>query len=185
MERTERPLSPKETARVLDLGDSTLRKWCIAIEKEGYYFSRTENKRRVFYDDERLMLHQFKHLVQVQHLSIENAAKIVASKAQDNASSQQNSDSTDITVRDYNEQMQKLVTFIDEQTKHIALQEEYIRRQEAFNARLLERLEEQDRRNEERLKERDNQLMNTLEEMRRNNAEKKNKSIWSRLFTGD
>ncbi|MCP3033434.1 DUF3967 domain-containing protein [Halobacillus sp. A1] len=187
MVRTDKPYTPGEMARVLNVGDSTLRKWCIAVEKEGYFFSRTENKRRVFYENERLLLHSLRELVQVQFISIDNAAKIVASKYNQTPFEQVDSDNNVPALRPDSEQVQRMMSFIEEQQEHIQRQESYIQRQENFNKELLERLGEQHERIEERLKERDRTLMETLNELQEQKRldQDKPKSFWNRMFGGE
>ena len=75
--------SPKDMADILGIGDSTLRKWCIALEENELFFARTENNKRLFTDQDIVILKNFRDLVKVQNMSIENAAMIVASKYKD------------------------------------------------------------------------------------------------------
>lgn len=75
--------SPSDLVKILDVSDSTLRKWCIAIELQGYLFNRTDNNKRVFVDRDLVVLKHFRNLVQVQFMTLENAANIVATKYQD------------------------------------------------------------------------------------------------------
>ncbi|MCP3742792.1 MerR family transcriptional regulator, partial [Rossellomorea sp. BNER] len=65
---------------MLNIGDSTLRKWCISLEEHEYFFSRTDNNRRMFFDKDIIVLKHLRELVQVQFLSLENASKVVTSK---------------------------------------------------------------------------------------------------------
>src|SRR5690606_41940610 len=58
--------SPKDMAKILDIGDSTLRKWCIALEENDLFFARTENNKRLFTDQDIVILKTFRDLVQVQ-----------------------------------------------------------------------------------------------------------------------
>lgn len=75
--------SPKDMADILGIGDSTLRKWCIALEENELFFARTENNKRLFTNQDIVILKNFRDLVKVQNMSIENAAMIVASKYKD------------------------------------------------------------------------------------------------------
>lgn len=70
MGRTGYLSSPNEVANLLGVGGSTLRKWCLAIEAQCYYFGRTENQKRVFNEKDITVLKHFKHLVQVQNMSL-------------------------------------------------------------------------------------------------------------------
>lgn len=70
MQETEKPLSPKEASISLGIGDSTMRKWCLALETNEYFFSRTENTCRVFFENENdmIVLRHLRQLVQEQNL---------------------------------------------------------------------------------------------------------------------
>lgn len=69
----------KEVALHLDIETSTLRKWCIALEKYGYEFERNEKEQRIFYHRDILALSELKTLLKERYL-FENAAKAVATK---------------------------------------------------------------------------------------------------------
>jgi len=80
MEGTETPYSAKEIVARLDIGDSTLRKWCLALEEQNYNFIRTDQNKRMFTEKDSYVLTQFKHLVKDKNMSINNAASIIAAK---------------------------------------------------------------------------------------------------------
>ena len=154
MDVTEKPISPGDVHVALDIGDSTLRKWCLALEKQGYYFTRTDNNRRVFFEKDLEVLKHFRHLVKVQNFSLENAAIVVASKYKEKegtVSEQPNSKNANVLPT---EQLQELVSKLLD----------HVERQEDFNRELLKRLEEQQRYIEERIDKRDRLLMQTLRE---------------------
>ena len=135
----------------LDVGDSTLRKWCIALEEEGYLFSRTDNNKRVFFERDLVVLRHFQKLVQVQNLSMQNAARIVAPKFKDQPFEQENSENTVPALRSDTETLNKVFEEI-EQLKDL-------------NRQLLKRLDEQQSYIEERLSKRDAILMESLREV--------------------
>jgi hypothetical protein len=62
-ETTEKAYSPKEMSITLDIGDSTLRKWCIALENNGYGFIRNDQKNRVFVEGDLVVLRHFQNLI--------------------------------------------------------------------------------------------------------------------------
>lgn len=157
MNRTDRPYSPKEVIIDLDIGDSTFRKWCIALEEAGYLFSRTDNNRRVFFDRDHIVLKQFQNLVQVQNMSLQNAAIIIASKYKDEPSDNKNTENTDIALRSGNEVIENLferIGTLEEQQKELL----------DMNRHLISRLEEQHKYIEERLNKRDSILMESIRE---------------------
>jgi DNA-binding transcriptional MerR regulator len=149
--------TPKEIANMLNIGDSTLRKWCISLEEHGYFFSRTDNKRRMFFDKDIIVLKHLRELVQVQNLSLENAAKVVTTKYKqdkEEASEQQNSENDE---RSLESDTQKIMDKLEQL--------------EAFNKTLLdtvakqqEYIEERLNKHEEQLEKRDSMLMESLRE---------------------
>lgn len=154
MDITEKPISPKDVHVVLDIGDSTLRKWCLALEKQGYHFPRTDNNRRVFYERDLEVLRHFRNLVKVQNLSLENAAIVVASRfKQEEGTLSEQKNNENAPVLPSGEVKEMIAKLLD-----------HIERQEAFNKELLQRLEEQQRYIEERIDKRDQLLMQTLRE---------------------
>lgn len=148
MEGTEKPIPAKDVYISLGIGDSTLRKWCLALESQDYIFSRTDNNKRLFSEKDLVVLRHFRNLVQVQNFSIENAAIIVTSKFKESPSDNTNSENNVPAMRDSNEVIGKLM--------------EHIERQEEFNQKLLKRLDEQQKYIEERLEQRDSLLMDSI-----------------------
>jgi DNA-binding transcriptional MerR regulator len=149
--------TPKEIANMLNIGDSTLRKWCIALEEHEYFFSRTDNKRRMFFDKDIIVLKHLRELVQVQNLSLDNASKVVTSKYnqdEENASAQQNSEND---KRSLQNDTQKIMNKLEQL--------------ESFNKTLLDTIDKQQKyieerlnKHEERLEKRDSMLMESLKE---------------------
>jgi hypothetical protein len=145
-------LSPKEMTDVLNIGDSTLRKWCMALEEQHYFFSRTDNNRRLFLDRDRIVLKKFRDLVQVQNMSMQNAAIIVAAKYKDDAFEQTNSENGVMDMRS---------SVID-----LAEMKQEMEQLKDLNKQLLKRLEERDQYIDERLEKRDSQIISLLKELK-------------------
>src|SRR3954447_2625467 len=76
-ERTEKAYSPKEMFTTLDIGDSTLRKWCIALEKNGYGFIRNDQNRRIYVEGDLVVLRHFQNLIKQHNMQLDNAAILV------------------------------------------------------------------------------------------------------------
>lgn len=148
---TDKPYTPQDINMQLDIADSTLRKWCLALEEEGYLFSRTDNNRRVFFDHDIVVLRHFQKLVQVQNLSMQNAARIVAPKFREAAFEQKNSNNAVPAMREDSPVISKVLEEI-EQLKEL-------------NKKLINRLDEQQTYIEERLNKRDAILMESLREV--------------------
>ena len=171
----DKPYSPKEVAALLDVGDSTLRKWCLAIEEEGFLFSRTDKNRRVFFDRDIVLFKEFKNLVQVQFLSMKNASMIVVSKHEGNAFEQKNTKNAVLDNRSNNDKIEQMANDI-EQLKDL-------------NKQLLNKLDEQQKYIEERLNKRDSLLIESLREAKETKQllyekqeQEKKKYFWSKLF---
>jgi DNA-binding transcriptional MerR regulator len=157
MNKTHYQYSPKEMSDLLGVGDSTLRKYCIAIENHNYFFSRTDNQRRVFFDKDVVVLKAFRDLVKVQNMSMENASAIVASKYKDETSEQTDSANNVPDIRSEENHIVKLVERMEqmENTQNQLIE---------LNTQLLKRLDEQQKYIEERLEKRDNLLMESIRE---------------------
>lgn len=65
-----------DMAKMLDISTSTLRKWSLAMESEGYPFIRDEHDRRAYLERDIVPLHKMRELLS-DGMSMENAAKAV------------------------------------------------------------------------------------------------------------
>lgn len=170
MNRTETPYSSKEVTARLDIGESTLRKWCLALEEQNYNFLRTAQNKRMFSEKDLFVLGQFKILVQEKNLSMQNAAEIVASRYSEDLFPNQ----TEIERRDSDGTLGEIKKEIQELKD--------------LNRELLQRLSEQQKYIEKRLEERDRLLMQAIRESQETKKliaaarEENKKSFWSRLF---
>jgi DNA-binding transcriptional MerR regulator len=70
----------KEITDMLKIGSSTLRKWCLALEEQGYIFTKVEQNKRLFLDKDLILLKHFQKLVQENKLQLEQASKVVISR---------------------------------------------------------------------------------------------------------
>lgn len=142
--------SSKETCNQLDISGSTLRKWCLSLEKQGYEFTRGEQNRRLFSAEDLESLERFKELIQIKNMSLENASIIIASRFKETRSS---TGTPPVRANDTNrdEIIQKL-------NKHIE-------QQEKFNKELLNRLDEQNKYINSKLDKRDQSLTETMNEL--------------------
>jgi DNA-binding transcriptional MerR regulator len=179
----------KQLSTALDIGTSTLRKWCISLEENGYDFSRNEVNKRLFTEKDLMVLKHFKSLVQEHNFPLSNASTVVSAKFQEKAS-----ESVTPSVLPQKQENERSVMRSDETInkllEHIERQEEFIQNQEHFNKELLSRLEKQQQYIEERLKERDKSLMENIrglqeahkEALASQDEENTKKSFWSKLF---
>ncbi|WP_409276399.1 hypothetical protein V1499_22995 (plasmid) [Neobacillus sp. SCS-31] len=158
MDTYEKAYSPKEVSLTLAVGDSTLRKWCIALEKNEYQFMRNEQNNRVFVEGDLVVLKHFQNLVKQHNMQLDNAASLVVDRFGKGSFSV----GTGIVPAENEEERRDLDRsnpIVKELLNHIKAQEEY-------NQELLKRLEQQQRYIEERLEKRDQMLMEVLNESR-------------------
>lgn len=189
MDKFEKAYTTKEVSLTLDIGTSTLRKWCLSLEENGYPFARTESNKRLFVENDLVALKHYKVLLQEHNFTLENAAMIVISKFCNKAS-----ETRTPSVLQENEEKERSSTRSDERIDQLI---EYAERQEQFNKRLIERLDTQQKHIEkqqlyieERLKERDEKLMESLrtfqdtkqEMLQIAAAKEEKKSFFARLF---
>jgi Protein of unknown function (DUF3967) len=180
MEAIEKAYTTKEVSTTLEIGDSTLRKWCLSLEKNGYKFLRNDQNKRLFVESDLVVLRHFQQLVQDNNVPLENAAMLVVDRfGKGSFEGRTGIVRKDVTEehRDskrYEEIIQQLLDHIDKQEK--------------FNQELLKRLEQQQRYIEERLNERDKMLMESIRESQETRKllaaaqEEQKKSFWKRLL---
>lgn len=135
-EKFEKAYAPREMAVILDIGDSTLRKWCIALEKNGYIFIRNEQNSRIYVERDIVVLRHFQNLLSVYNMNIKDAANLVADRFKDEASESRTGivpiDSEEEEHRDFLQSNEVLNKLLD-----------HIKQQEEFNQELLKRLDQQ------------------------------------------
>jgi len=71
----------KDVSLQLDMNPSTLRRWCIELEKAGYVFERNEHNQRIFYERDFNSFRKLKELLN-KNLSMDNAVHAVISMVQ-------------------------------------------------------------------------------------------------------
>lgn len=160
----ERAYSTKEISDTLSIGDSTLRKWSLALEKNGYTFTKNEQGYRLFLEHDIIMLRQFKKLVKEANMPLENAAKLIVERYTEGSVST----GTGVVPVENTENHTRSLLATEEQAKEIL---ERLNKQEEFNQKLIEMLQKQqetiDKQNKyinEKLEARDQQLMQSLKE---------------------
>lgn len=176
---------------MLNIGDSTLRKWCIALEKNAYKFIRNDQNQRLYVEHDLIALRHFQVLVQEHHFKIENAADVVISRFNGVAFQNETGIVLDETAAsiptettpDTNQVINRLLAYIEEQDRTSKLLMERLEKQEQFNQKLLERLNRQHCLAEERMQERHTMLMEKVRTLQALKEEKK-KGLLQRLLKG-
>lgn len=187
---TEKAYSPKEMSLTLNIGDSSLRKWCIAMEKHGYGFIRNDQNTRVFVESDLVVLRHFQNLVKHHNMQLDNAAKLIVDRFGKGAFEV----STDVVPVEKEKERRELERSND---NIFSVLTEHIKTQEEFNRELIKQLEqqqnyikEQEKRRAERDLDRDKAWIEFVKEnmqfrkqIAATQEEKKKKGFFSRLFS--
>jgi Protein of unknown function (DUF3967) len=151
-----------EVASTLKIGSSTLRKYSLALEEQGYTFDRGVNNSRIFYQKDVAMIQRIMNAMTKKNITLEQAVKLgIASVIEDTVA-------TDVIDKQ------------DESSRDVAMSER-LERLEKINLELVKRLEEQQRILLERDAKRDEQLMTVLREVQESKqlvAVAKSKKWW-------
>lgn len=81
MSENERAYWNHEVAEQLDIGTSTLRKWCLELEENEYVFTKGEQESRAFLKRDIDILMDMKNEIRNKKKSLKDAAKIALEKA--------------------------------------------------------------------------------------------------------
>lgn len=176
-----------DVAKNLSIGESTLRKYCLALENENYHFIRGSNNSRAFTDKDIIVLRRFKNLIHQERVTLKEAATIVINEFSN----------TDRTPGVTEEQTEKQIYENDYMTREQGNEIlERLKKQEQFNKSLLEQLEKQQKYIEESIIKRDQQLLESIREVQetkkliaataenveKENEQKNNKKWWQKIF---
>ncbi|RPJ98582.1 DUF3967 domain-containing protein [Priestia endophytica] len=151
-----------EVASTLKIGSSTLRKYSLALEEQGYVFDRGMNNSRIFYQKDVAMIQRIMNAMNKKNITLEQAIKLAISSVPE-----------DIVA----------TAVMDKQTESsigVAMLER-LERLEKINLELVKRLEEQQRMLQERDTIRDEQLITVLREVQESKqliAATKDKKWW-------
>jgi hypothetical protein len=188
-ETIEKAYTTKEISLTLDIGSSTLRKWCLALEENGYLFSRTDNQRRLFVNRDLIALRYFQKLVQGENFSLDNAAKVIASKYKTEASESRTpsvlleNEEEQRYFKRYDEDMEELKERVNNQTdvinKQTALIKDLVTRMNQQQKYIDNQLTKQD----EKLTKRDELLFEALRESQRESQETKQLLLTAQAVT--
>jgi DNA-binding transcriptional MerR regulator len=182
VETIEKAYTTKEVSTTLGIGDSTLRKWCLSLEKNGYHFTRNDQNQRLFLEKDLVVLKLFQTMVQTNNFSVENAGMVIASKFKESAFSngtggvparrEDGQGEKEHSLARSNEIIQKPLEKIQYYEQYIQEQREFnqvllesMREQREFNQALLKRLEKQEKYIQEGLNTRDGELTQSIREL--------------------
>ena len=138
-----------DIADVLQIQESTLRKYCLLLEKSGYEFLKNEQGHRAFFDNDVIVLRKMIALKNDTDMTLEEAVKSVMAWRK----------GTDITVRD-TEEKQYIARYNDLMKEFKSFQEQQMN----FNKELIQEVRSQREYIENRLEQRDQLLMQSIRE---------------------
>jgi DNA-binding transcriptional MerR regulator len=151
----------RDVAKLLGISDSTLRKYCLILEQNGYKFLRDDHGRRAYVDYDVTMFRKFIEFSKNPNLTLEDAAIAIVSKFNRDDVTAITLSATHETDR-YNERYDELMSKIESLVEHN-------KKQEALYQTLIERMEDrfekQERYIEESLRKRDEHLVTALREI--------------------
>jgi hypothetical protein len=171
LEQTEKAYWNHEIAKVLGIGESTLRKWCLELEKNGYEFVKGAKDSRAFLEHDLQALTYFKQLTKNEKVTQEKAAQSVVEKY---SRSRGNEKTLPVPL----EKIHPFEHF--EETINQLL--EHSKRQEEFNKALLQKLEQQEYYIKESLEKRDKLLLESIRSTQEQAAAAHEQSILKNVF---
>ncbi|MDF2680682.1 MAG: hypothetical protein K0R47_1872 [Brevibacillus sp.] len=177
----ERTYSGREVADLLGIGASTLRKWSMLLEQNGYWFLRDSQNRREYRQMDVAALQRFYRLTKDQLLPQEEAALMIVSH--------------DVALPARVETAVALAPSVPAPVSSSVWEEKlhalavHVQQQDAAHQALLERVEKQEVYIRSNLKERDRRLMKAMNdimdakmELSKIKDEQRKTSIWHKLF---
>lgn len=155
-----------DVAKLIDIQESTLRKYCLILQEHGYEFLKNEHGHRAFFDADIIALRKFITFKNDADMTLNDAAKsVVAWKNESDVSGGVTQDMSYIAR--YDDLVEEFKNFKKDQ--------------EDFNKQLLTQLDKQNEYINKRLDHRDRVLMETLDKTLNSSkelSEPDNKKWW-------
>lgn len=129
----------KDVSLQLDMNPSTLRRWCIELEKAGYTFTRNEHNQRIFYERDFNAFRKLKDLLN-KNLSMDNAVHAVIAMSQTSSQTPSVQIKSDDEIRLSKRDLQEL---LHEEVRK-AIQEEREAMFQAFECKMNDHIEKRD-----------------------------------------
>jgi len=177
-ETIEKAYSPKEMSTTLDIGDSTLRKWCLALERNGYGFIRNDKNARLYVERDIVVLRHFQNLTNT-NMPLNNAAALVVDRFGKGAFEVS---TVPVPVENEIEEHRDFDRSeeIEELKEQVSQQSEVIGKLSDLVKDLVTRLDQQQKYNDERMKrleenlsKRDDLLLETIQQSQKESQETK------------
>lgn len=148
--QTQSVYGSSDIADTLEIQESTLRKYCLLLEKVGYEFLKNEHGHRAFFDHDVIVLRKMISLKSSADMTLEEAVKSVVAWKNGN----------DITISD-TEEKRYITRYNDLLEEFKSFQEQQMN----FNKELIQEIRNQQEYIEDRLEQRDRLLMQSMREI--------------------
>lgn len=159
----------KDVAHELEITTSTLRRWSILLEKEGYTFHKNEKEQRIYYERDFKAFRELKKLL-ANSVPVTDAIKAIASRNFDSENAEQTPSVYSEMIRLSKRELEEIVKKTIEEEREVLL--------EALDKKMSETIEMRDRMLTQ-------QLRKTFEESQKliavTQSEEKT-SWWKKLF---
>ncbi|EFX6585452.1 MerR family transcriptional regulator (plasmid) [Ureibacillus chungkukjangi] len=159
----------KDVAEQMEVTTSTLRRWSIELEKQGYVFSRNENGQRVYYEHDYKVLRELKKLL-AKSVPFENAVKLAITTVSEDENIAKTPSVNQGIVRLSQDELQSIVKKAVEEEREFIL--------EAIDAKLNNYIEQRDRQLVTQLK-----LAMEQKQLEMQQLTPEKKGFWSRIFS--
>lgn len=152
-EQRQTVYNSSDTATMLKIQESTLRKYCIMLEEAGYKFHKNELGHRGFFNDDVIALKRLIEIKKHPDMTLKQACNAVVAWVKEKDVTDH--DITDVTENEHhNESYNELLKQF----------QEFKQQQEQFNKELMEQLKKQQEYIQNSVLERDKKLMQALSE---------------------
>jgi transcriptional regulator of heat shock response len=141
----------KDVATMKKIQESTLRKYCIMLEDQGYHFHKNDHGHRGFMDNDVITLRKLIEIKSHPDMTLKQACNAIMTWVKE-----KNTSEVDTNVITKNEQYNK---------QYNELKKEMIQQQNEMLKKLAMKMDEQQRCIDERLERRDQQLMSAIRKM--------------------
>jgi len=159
-ESRETIYTSSDTATMLKVQESTLRKYCIMLEEGGYKFHKNDFGHRGFFNNDVIVLKRLIEIKKHPDMTLKQACNAVISWVSEGGITDH--DITDITENErHNEGYKEL---LEEFRSYREEQDEFKKQQSQFNEELIKQLQKQQEFIQNGLAERDKKLVEALRE---------------------
>lgn len=178
----------REVAEALGISSSSVRKYCIALEKFGHVFTKGSNNSRAFLEQDIILLRRMKDLIQTKGVTTNDAADVVLSTVKEEPRTEVVRDEQPLVIQELN-----IVRTAFEQQKEFNMQlinelkllREESNRQFEQQQKHIESLEHQLYKEKEYQEQRDQQLTTIAKDIldtKKLVSSSKERGFFSRLF---